>query len=455
MSLKPFVARLLVVCALSACHAAHAPEQGRASAARHCEPFADVDHLLYSRRAALCHELGAVPAGSSDAAPDSGLPKDSPGVLRACEGGNATACFWAADHAARGFELGTDGRVLERKPPDPERGRELYRKSCELGDDNGCLWLAGQLRDARPEELAPFLLALCSGERSAACTHAIYTLPPAQQPAELRLAVQRLKQRLEQQCLSGSGESCALRDELDEQEQVAAKARRFRLEACRRGVAFACVAAHLPVETLDAVRELSEHACRSNADCPGLLAALHQACRAGNLAACYLTANACKSDELLPMAIECNPAPVARCAAPEEPKTLPPSCVPRHLRGGLLLDERARGIAEGWRVYQSCPEWGSQRHADAQQRGYLFEHVGEVAASPEQMESLLETHRGALHVGSTYATGLSAGGPTGMIEGDVRIEKVLPQLKRGFSDVPSELCFSVQIDTWGSPPVLL
>jgi hypothetical protein len=41
------------------------------------------------------------------------------------------------------------------------------------------------------------------------------------------------------------------------------------------------------------------------------------------------------------------------------------------------------------------------------------------------------------------------------IEGDVRIEKVLPVLKRSFSDVPAELCFGVQIETWVAPPVPL
>ncbi|HEY0468743.1 MAG TPA: hypothetical protein VGC79_31330 [Polyangiaceae bacterium] len=32
----------------------------------------------------------------TEPAPHSELPKDSPGVLAACEAGNATACFWAA-----------------------------------------------------------------------------------------------------------------------------------------------------------------------------------------------------------------------------------------------------------------------------------------------------------------------------------------------------------------------
>ncbi len=78
--------------------------------------------------------------------------------------------------------------------------------------------------------------------------------------------------------------------------------------------------------------------------------------------------------------------------------------------------------------------------------------MGEVAATPKQLHAILEQHRDALQVGPAYATGLSAVGPMAMIEGDIRIDKALPELKRGFADLPSELCFGVQIETGGSPP---
>jgi hypothetical protein len=126
----------------------------------------------------------------------------------------------------------------------------------------------------------------------------------------------------------------------------------------------------------------------------------------------------------------------------------------RSQRGALLLDERADGVANGWRVYQSCP-WNRSASAKARQSGYLFEHAGEVMASPEQLHSILERHRGALQVGQSIATGLSVAGPMATIEGDVRIEKVLPMLKRSFSDVPTDLCFGIQIETWNAPPVAL
>jgi hypothetical protein len=154
-------------------------------------------------------------------------------------------------------------------------------------------------------------------------------------------------------------------------------------------------------------------------------------------------------------AVSCNPPPIPLCSAPQEPTTTPASCVPRRLRGALLLDERALGIADGWRVYQSCPVYEGQSVANARQRGYLFEHAGTVAATPQQQYAVLEQHRAALHVVPTFGTGLSAAGPTATIEGDVRIEKVLPDLKRNFADVPSELCFAIQINTWSTPPVPL
>jgi hypothetical protein len=444
---------ILLGCALCACHSGRISEVSRAAPALRCEPFADVDHLLYYRRAALCRQLGeAVPVGAGPK--PSELPKDSAGVLSACEAGNSTACFWAADQAARGLVVGADGELVERKPPDVGRGIELFRKSCAGDDDNGCLWLAGQLRDHRPAELAPFLLELCRGERSEACARSVYALEPARHGALLRSAVRNVKQRLEQACLAGSSESCSLREEMDGQEQVPNAQRRWRLEACRRGAPYACVQQKLPQASLDAVRELSDEACATSADCPGLLARLRAACLAGNAAGCYLSANACKNDELLPDAVECNPVPVALCSAPEEPTTNPPSCLARSQRGALLLDERAYGVANGWRVYQSCP-WNGSASAKARQSGYLFEHAGEVMASSEQLHSILEQHRGALQVGQSIATGLGVAGPMATIEGDVRIEKVLPMLKRSFSDVPTDLCFGIQIETWNAPPVAL
>lgn len=431
----------------SGCHSGHskAPPQ---TSARSCTPFADVDHALYYRRRALCREFGR--SVSSDAAEPSSevpLPRDSAGIAAACERGDARACFWAADHKNRGLDVDVDGHV-GRVTPDPRAGMALYRRSCSGGHDNGCLWLAGLLRDHAPrEELLELMLQVCNGPRHELCLSIAPVIPPAERSSELASAISRARAGVEQSCRAGRAEACIVRASRAMNEgDPPASSKAWFMEGCRQGSAQACMKAELTANITDPVHELFERRCRSDDTCPGVKEELAALCSAGNVAACYVGVNACTQDESLPAELECHPRAPLACGPPQEPTTGPPSCIPRSMRGSLLIDEPAQGKPDGWRAFQRC--------ANGHFQGYLLEHSGPEAASLEEVRAILERHRGSVRALGAHSVGFGAPGIVGMFEGNVRVEKVLREAKQYFANESESTCFGISL-THAARPVPL
>jgi hypothetical protein len=76
-----------------------------------------------------------------------------------------------------------------------------------------------------------------------------------------------------------------------------------------------------------------------------------------------------------------------------------------------------------------------------------------LAATPDAVSAILETHRGAVEAMGAHATGFGRAGVTGMIDGDVRLDLALRDAKRAFRDTPETSCFGVALMTYRSIPV--
>jgi TPR repeat protein len=413
---------------------------------RRCDPFADVDHVLFAHREALCTELGrslpsSTPLEASSTCGVRDASADTASCLRACETGDADGCFWAGYRTQYGLDVAPDGSALFVEK-DPESALGLYRRSCDGGHVFGCLLLVEALsKSERRAELVEVLTSLCESDRESACAKVALAIPAKEQSPALARAVAGAKTRLATACVAGRAEACDSRALMEEDDRLRLP---WYFEACERGSAYACRSAQLPATALDEVNALVASACPKSG-CRGLFAALSEACVRGNAAACYLRANACTNDEAFPRAVRCAPRVARTCGPAEDPPGEPPSCLPRALRGRLLIDELAQGLKNGWRAYELCD--------GARNDGYLLEHAGPLAATPDAVSAILETHRGAVEAMGAHATGFGRAGVTGMIDGDVRLDLALRDAKRAFRDTPETSCFGVALMTYRSIPV--
>ena len=113
-----------------------------------------------------------------------------------------------------------------------------------------------------------------------------------------------------------------------------------------------------------------------------------------------------------------------------------------------MIDERAGRDQAGWRVYELC-------HS-GRQTGYLLEHPGDRVAASDEVVRVLGDHREALRNLKAFSFGLGVGGSiTADFEGDLRIEKVLPRVKRSFADVAPESCLTITLWTRRGRPAPL
>jgi TPR repeat protein len=449
--LSAVAARLVVLGASAAGLAPLAGCRHQGSAAvrswpsRDCEPFADVDRILHDNRPALCQDLGrAVPAkGETAAAKSSSEQTDTSNtaaVEAGCAANDPVACFWAANWSDRGFQVEGPGKWT-RIPKDRERAIRLFRRSCDGGYDDGCLWLAALLHDVGPRtEYLQLVTSICTGDRTNACASIAGGIPGAEQPPALAAGVARTRATLARSCLAGHAEDCMTRWRMDSGDDAAAPQQIVWLtEACKHGSPDGCMQAKLAGSAIDEVRAIVARACGGGNPCRGLLGSLRQSCAAGNAAACYLTANACTRDEAIPHKIACHPPAPQRCGVAEEPPTAPASCLPRRIRGRLLVDEGAAGDVMRWRAYELCDQ--------GKRVGYLLEHAGPKQASTQEVHDLLNRHRATLGALGANSSGFGAGGLTGFCQGEVRLDDVLPIAKIAFAEVPQDSCFGVALWT--------
>ena len=251
-----------------------------------------LDIALHALRPAMCAELDRP-------VPESPLPEPAltttPDRLDACEHGDPRGCFWVADGLERGLVAEIDGTTTHTTK-DPARAAELFRRSCDAGYDNGCLWLSSLLGK--------------QGDLTGQITLAedLYTAGRVELSAELWPHISQLQRQsdveayvamrgaLEARCDAGNGEACARRGrrECGRDGRCPQSELPWQVRACRAGSAFGCgLAARELDETAEALTEaVLRSRCKGTA-CDGVLEGLGDSCRAGTWSSCYLAANAC------------------------------------------------------------------------------------------------------------------------------------------------------------------
>ncbi len=296
--------RALAVIAVVGCAAPPLAPTPRESPQQRIETIErDVDRLdtaLHAFRPAMCAELGRPVPETPPPEPALSTTSDR---LAACDHGDPRGCFWVADGLERGLVAEIDGTTTHTAK-DPARAAELFRRSCDAGYRNGCLWLSSLL--AKQGDLAGWI----------ALAEDLYTAGRVELSAEIWPHISELEQQrdveayvamrgaLEARCDAGNGEACARRGRRECRRDGSCPESElpWQVRACNAGSAFGCglASSKLDETALDRTEAVLRLRCHGTA-CERVIEGLGDSCRAGAWSSCYLAANACtRGDSVRP-----------------------------------------------------------------------------------------------------------------------------------------------------------